>query len=157
MRRTIVSVLVLGLLAGASVGPAGAKKRKPAPPVTFEASGSIAVADVVDAWVVNGPTSVTIREFTARCAVPLTQGFDAYVVELSDAISKVPADVTLTWTEPVAIANLRMIFTNEECMQTGRGSQEGTFPAGTKYVIVTASTSGVSMEFTLTAREIRRG
>lgn len=162
MRKTIVLVLALSLMV-ALLGPAAAgKRKKPAPPVTFEASGSIVGADPADAWVVNGPSSITARDFLATCSTPTSQGVDGYVVELSDEISKVPADVSIDWASPTAI-NLQMQFFNADCTKrdfagqydgNDGGTEKASFPAGTRYILVVLNV-GALVDFTLTAEEIR--
>ena len=163
MRRVIVLTLAVSALVGAVAGPASAKNRrqpKP-PPVTFEATGSISVVDH-DVWI-GGPSSLTEREFLAGCEVPATQGLDAFVVELSEEISKVHADVGLEWPDALRYYDLRMQFYDEDCRRTGLagfydwaddGHEEGAFAAGTKYVLV-STTRGALVDFTLTAVEIR--
>ena len=167
MRKAIVLALGLTLLVGATAGPAAAHNRKKtvSPPVRFEASGSIAVADPVNAWIL-GPSSLTAREFLAGCAIPRSQGFDGFVVELSDQISKVSANVILDWSQIAGgVYNLRMDFLDASCGRTGRAddgnvlglgedTEEGAFPAGTRYVLVSV-TYGALVNFTLTAVEIR--
>ncbi|MEA2516363.1 MAG: hypothetical protein QOG16_201, partial [Actinomycetota bacterium] len=136
MRKTIVLILALSLMV-ALLGPASAQKKQK--PVTFKASGSIRGADVVDAWVINGPTSLTAREFYDTCDIPSTQGVDGYVVELSDEISKVPARVSLDWPSPTGIS-LSMEFLNADCTKwtyagqydgNVRGTEKASFKAGT--------------------------
>ena len=165
MRKAIVLALGLTLLVGATAGPAAAHKRKKTvpPPATFEASGSIAVADPVNGWIL-GPSSLTAREFLAGCEMPKSQGFDGFVVELSEEISRVSANVILDWSQLAGgVYNLRMEFFDPSCSRTGNAgsydgigedTEEGAFPAGTRYVLVSA-TYGALVDFTLTAVEIR--
>ena len=166
MRKTIVLALGLTLLVGATAGPAAAHKREKtvSPRARFQASGSIAVADPLYAWIL-GPSSLTAREFLSTCEIPKSQGFDGFVVELSDQISKVSANVTLDWPQIAGGVdyNLRMEFFDANCSRTGHAgfgdglgedTEEGTFPAGTRYVLVSA-TYGALVNFTLTAVEIR--
>lgn len=158
MRRVLVLVLALSLLAGASLAPAGAKKKKkkkPAP-ITFEASGSFMLPNPAD---YTNEASITRNEFVATCAIPATQGLDGYVVELSDEISKVSAQVGVTGSDAGVGHDLDMYFFSAECAPTGSASTEtqdeiGIFPAGTKYVLVTAFV-GLQIEFDLAATEIQ--
>jgi hypothetical protein len=158
MRKAPFLTLAFALLGGVLATPAGASE-----PVTFETSGRFAVADVLGAWIV-GPSSVTTREFAASCDIPTSQGVDAYVVELSDEISKVSADVTLSWEAPTGGFDLHMKFTDERCMSTGGAGwyngpdgwdEKGTFPAGTRYIVV-SGTMGALVDFTLKAVEVGR-
>ena len=162
MRKTIVLVLALSLMVALVGRAAAGKKKKPAPPppVTFEASGKVLVPDPLHGNV-GGPTSLTTREFDQTCAIPATQGLDAYVIELSDEISKVPAAVSLNWSDQRA--NLQMEFFGADCWKTGEvgqfdsedgGNEKGTFQAGTKYIIVTVAL-GAAVDFSLKATELR--
>lgn len=157
MRRAIAFALIVGLIGALSVSPAMAKKKKkaPPPPVTFEASGSFAISNP------GGPDGATItgNEFTNTCAIPATQGVDGFVVELSDEISKVTSTVQVSGSDALGIHDLDMYFFSEDCASTGSASTEvadeiGAFPAGTKYVFVSAY-FGAQLEFKLTATEMR--
>jgi hypothetical protein len=159
VRRALVLVLAFSLLAGALVAPAGAKKKKKKKkfvPVTFEASGSFALMNPAD---YNSGTSITRNEFQAVCGIPATQGLDGYVVELSEEISKVNAQVGVKGSDAGIGHDLDMYFYNAECTPTGAASTEtadeiGVFPAGTKWVVVTAFV-GLELEFDLAATEIQ--
>ena len=156
-RRIIVLGLSLSLLTAIS-GPAAT-----AAPVPFTTTGSIATSDVVDAWIV-GPTSVTVREFAATCAIPTTQGFDAFVIELPSEMSRAAADVRVDWSAAASAHNVHMWFANARCGTTGHAGaynsvlgethEEGTFPRDTKYVLVIA-TLGAALDFTFTATPVR--
>ena len=156
MRRLTALVLVLGLLATFSAAPALAKKKKKAkPPITFEASGSFAIANPAS---LEG-ASITGNEFVETCAIPVSQGLDGYVVELSDEISKVLAAVQVSGGDATGIYDLDMYFFSADCAALGAAStadsdEAGAFPAGTKYVLVNAFW-GVQVEFELTATEMR--
>jgi hypothetical protein len=161
MRKAIVPTLTLALLAGVSVGPATAKKRKAAPPITFEASGRFTVKNILAE---PGQTShsnygITGNEFVAKCAIPATQEFDGFVVELPDEISKVAANVSLRGYAESGTHDTYMVFFDADCKVTGHsgsweGGGEGAFDAGTKYVLVSARL-GALLSFTLTAVEVR--
>jgi hypothetical protein len=137
------------------LAPASAKKKKKFVPITFEASGSFAIGNPAD---LDG-AGITRNEFAATCAIPATQGVDGYAIELSEEISKVPAQVGVTGSDAGAGHDLDMYFYDESCGSTGSASTEaadeiGVFPAGTKWVVVTAF-FGVELEFDLVATEIK--
>lgn len=166
MRKAIVLAVALALLAGAFVGPAAASD-----PITFEASGRFAVANIPEQSGVLPAYNwgVTGTEFVATCAIPSTQGLDGYVVELPDEISTVPGEVSIKWSDMAgiyvtSIAPLYMVFFGADCRYrgwtgypaAGQGDyvRHGTFDAGTKYILVSAKLE-VFVEFTLTAVVIR--
>lgn len=158
MRKSVVVALVLclalGMLASPAAGKKKKKKKKPVP-VTFEAEGSFLVANPAD--YTNG-TSITRNEFAATCAIPVTQGLDGFVVELSEEISAVTANAQLTGSDATGAHDVDMYYFDAECNSTGATSTEatdefGVFPAGTKWILVTAFL-GVEIEFTLKAEEL---
>lgn len=159
MRRSLVLALVLTLLGGALVTPAHAQKKKKKP-VTFEESGSFVLghpATLIGTGIAGA--GVTGTEFIGTCGIPASQGLDGYVVELSDEISQVPAEVSVSGSDATGTYDLDMYFFNAECGSVGEQSTEnsdevGAFAAGTKYVLVTAF-MGLEVEFTLEATEIR--
>ena len=151
MRRAVVVAVTLGLLAGAAVAPAEAKKKKK--PVTFSAEGSLLLGNPGDL----NDAGATRQEFLAQCAVPATQGVDGYVIELDDKISAVNSDVGVTGTDAAGLYDLDMYFFNEECTPTGSFSTEasdeyGVMAPGTKYVLITAFT-GLEITFKFEATE----
>ena len=157
MRRIIVLVLACCLLSGAMFAPAAsAKKKKKAPPITFEASGAFELSNPGDA---EADASVTKSEFLQACAIPASQGVDAYVVELSDEMSKVTAQVDLLGSDAAGIYDLDMYYYGPDCAPTGSAStaepeETGVFPVGTKWIVVSAY-FGVQLEFALAATEIQ--
>ena len=155
MRKALTALVILCLAMGTLAGPAVAKKKKKRAPVTFEATGSFLVANPGE--FANG-LGITHNEFQQTCAIPATQGLDGFVVELSKQISAVTANVIVTGSDATGIHDLDMNFYDAECNSTGVASTEasdemGVFPAGTKYVVVTAF-YGVELEFTLNAAEL---
>lgn len=165
MRKAIVLALALALLAGISATPAAAREPVP-PPVTFEAEGRFAIANILtETGVVITEFGVTGKEFAATCDIPMTQGFDGYVVKLSEEISRVSANVSLDWHDWTGVYNLYMLFFDADCRFTGRagasplpsagdaGKEKGAFPPGTSYVLVSAH-RGALVNFTLTAVEV---
>jgi hypothetical protein len=135
---------------------ASAKKKKKAPPITFEASGSFALSNPGDA---DADASVTKSEFLQTCAIPTSQGVDAYVVELSEEISKVTAQVKLSGSDAAGLYDLDMYYYGPDCAPTGSAStaepeETSVFPVGTRWIVVSAW-FGVQLEFALAATEIR--
>lgn len=156
MRKSIITVLVPALFVGSLLAPAQAKKvRKKKPPVTFEATGSIALPNPLDLMDVG----ITRTEFESSCSVPaVTQGADGYVVELPPEVSAVSTRVYVTGTSPSGVGLLDMFFFGEDCTAYGSilGSYDGDpiMPAGTKFVLVT-NWLGDPTSFTFSATQVR--
>ena len=157
MRRATVLVLACSLLTGAVFAPAAsAKKNRKPPPVTFETSGAFELSNPGDA---EADASVTKSEFLQTCALPASQGLDAFVVELSDEISKVTAQVTLSGSDAADIYDLDMYYYGADCAPIGSAStaepeEASVFPVGTRWIVVSAY-FGVQLEFALAATELQ--
>ena len=157
MRRTLTLVLAAGLLAGAMIAPADAKKkRKPPPPATFAETGSIAVGYPGDFF---GEANVTRQTFLQSCAVPASQGTDGYVITLPEEITAVPTEVSIYGGDATGVHDLDIFFFDDTCTSTGSLNttaidEFGPMPSGTKYVLVTAF-FGVELTFDFKATETR--
>lgn len=154
MRRLIAFALVLGLLGAFSAAPAIAKKKKK--PVTFEASGTVAIGHPA---AYSAGASIVGTELSGVCGIPVSQGSDGFVVELPEALTKVAATVAVTGSDATGLYDLDMYFYNAECAPVGAASTEtqdeiGAFGAGTKYILVN-SYMGAEVEFELKATEMK--
>ncbi|HYP22784.1 MAG TPA: hypothetical protein VEV43_04355 [Actinomycetota bacterium] len=156
MRRPLVAGLAACLLLGAAVAPATAKKKKPRkPPVTFEATGALALGHPGD---VAAGANVTRTAFLETCAIPPSQGTDGYVIELPPAVTAVPTNVTITGVSAGDLHDLDVHFFGDGCSSLGGLATEqvgefGLMPAGTKYVLVTAF-MGVQTDFVFKAEGV---
>lgn len=158
MRRAIVLALVVGLLGGSAAIPAQAKRKKskPKPPITFEAEGTLVTANPAD---FQADAGITRNEFINTCSIPVSQGFDGYVIELSDEISTVMSNVLVSGSDATGIYDLDVYFYDESCAFTGAASNEetnqtGVMVAGSKYAVVSAF-FGTNLTFTFEATEYR--
>lgn len=154
MRRFVIPVLVIGLFAGATV-PAEAAKKKKKKRVTFEASGTVAVGNPLDFLAEVG---VTRTEFTNTCAVPVSQGLDAFIVEVPDEVSAVTSNIQITGSDLTSTYDLDMYFFDDSCASIGIAStpepnEFGVMPSGTRYILVSAF-QGAQIEFTLNSVQI---
>lgn len=156
MRRPLVAALAACLLLGGAAAPATAKKKKPRkPPVTFEATGTLALGHPGD--VANG-NNVTRALFSQTCSIPPTQGTDGYVIELPAEVTAVVTNVTISGSSTGDVHDLDVSFFDESCgslgaLATADPDEFGLMPAGTKYVLVTAF-MGAQMDFVFKAEEV---
>ena len=155
MRRTITAAVVIGLLAGALSMPAEAKKKKKPRPKPFVTSGSIAIGHPAN---FEADLGITRAEFTETCGVPAaSQGTDGYVIEIPATHMKKSAAVSAVGTSVTGGYDLDLFFYNDTCSEVGRAAdigtdQEGTMPAGTKFVLVNSwEPAGHGIDFTFTA------
>ena len=155
MRRTLLVVLVLGLLAGALSMTAEAKKRKPKPRLKpYVTAGSIAIGHPAN---FEAGVGIVRSELTETCAIPQSQGTDGYVVEIPATHMKKAATVLAAGSSVTGGYDLDMFFYDASCADVGQAAdigtdQTGTMPAGTKYVLVNSwEPAGVGIDFTFTA------
>jgi hypothetical protein len=141
VKRMLVVAMVLGLVAMIG-GQASAGKKKPKPYKSEEAT--IAIAHTMLFSSTGEVNSVTAKEFENSCAVPTTNGLDAYVWE-------VPAPYqTSEWTfkglgQAQVQWSLYAFFYDKACERIGaisadqaatQGDAIGVMPAGTAYVLM---------------------
>ncbi|MDQ4124567.1 MAG: hypothetical protein M3134_03060 [Actinomycetota bacterium] len=156
MRRPLVAALTACLLLGGAAAPATAKKKKPRkPPVTFEATGTLALGHPGD--VANG-VNATRALFLESCSVPPTQGTDGYVIELPAKVTAVVTNVTISGSSQGDVHDLDISFYDESCgslgsLATENAEEFGLMPVGTKYVLVTAF-MGAQTDFIFKAEEV---
>ena len=157
-RNLIVVALVIGLLASV-LGPASAGKKKPKPYKSDE--GQIAVAHTMLFSSTGEVNSVTAREFENTCAIPATNGLDAYVYEVPAEYQKLQVPIEAIRQSSVG-HNLYIFFYDKACVRNpvavSSGSTvaektdaSGIMPAGTAYLLI-ASFAGdaVTIHYELT-------
>lgn len=145
-RRLIALVAVFALVASLGAPATAGKKKKAPKPYTSE-EGRIAVPHTLLYASTAEVNSVTANEFEARCEIPASNGFDAYVYEVPAEYQKIQANfhaygkASLGW-------DLYAFFYKEDCTLqpyaiTASGTTsfskqdaEGIMPAGTAYVLI---------------------
>lgn len=156
VRKLVITLLVATMILGTLLAPTQAKKpKKKKSPVTFEAEGSVAIANPADLTGVG----ITRAEFESGCSVPtFTQGVDGYVIELPPKVTSVSTRVFVTGTSPSGVGLLDMFFFDEACRDMGQilGSDDfdPIMSMGTKFVLVT-NWLGDPTDFTFNATEVR--
>jgi hypothetical protein len=140
VKRTLA--LALMLLLALMVHPAIAGKKKPKLKPYKSEDATIAVAHPLFYGQTGSINSVTAKEFESTCAIPASNGVDAFVFE-------VPADYQKTTAAAKAVGaastpagyDLDMYFYDKDCAVKGQSNSEGTdeigvMPAGIAWVLV---------------------
>ena len=154
MRRTLMVVLIFGLLAGALSMTAEAKKKRKPRVKPYVTTGSIAIGHPAN---YEAGVGIVRSELLETCAVPQTQGTDGYVVEIPATHMKKAAAVSAAGSSATGGYDLDLFFYDDTCAEVGQAAdigtdQIGTMPAGTKYVLVNSwEPAGHGIEFTFTA------
>jgi hypothetical protein len=139
--------IALALVVGASLiaGTATAAKKKGPKPYKSE-EGMVAIPHTLLRASSGQQNSITIQEFENRCAVPASNGLDAYVFEVPEDYRKI--DATITTHATATYYDLYALFYDESCKlgayaleasgSTGLSTEApyGTMPAGTAYVVI---------------------
>jgi hypothetical protein len=140
IKRTLALVLVL--LVAAMVHPAMAGKKKPKVKPYKSEPGTIAVAHPVFYDATGSVNSVTAKEFENTCAIPATNGVDAYVFEVPAAYQSITATVkAIGAAQTPAAYDLDVYMYDKDCAQTAKSNNTGTdesgvMPAGIAWILV---------------------
>jgi hypothetical protein len=128
MKKFLILALVLGLSV-ALLGPASAVKKKKKAPKPFVAEFTVELGHTVQNGNSGTLVAVTGQEFLNTCAVPTSNGFDGFVVEVPEALRKTPATVEASGTsatDAASPADMDMYFFDESCEPTGLANAPGT-------------------------------
>lgn len=143
-------LLILGLvlaLAAALAGPVAAKKKGPKPYKSEEVS--IEVGHPFFFGTSGTLLGLTPQEFINSCAIPSSNGFDAYVFEVPKDYQKTTAAITATGVadgSPVE-ADMDIYLYDSTCTNVGAFNAAGTdesgvMSPGTAFVVVHNYTGG---------------
>mgnify|MGYP000713443504 CR=1 FL=1 len=139
MKRSILILLVLALLFPAGSAVAKKKGKKAPKPWTSE-EGTIAVAHPVFYSTSGDLISVTMQELKNTCAMPASQGLDAFIVEVPAEYQKIAATATATGSSAGAGGyDLDVFFFDSGCNILAASQNTGTdevafMPAGTAWI-----------------------
>jgi extracellular elastinolytic metalloproteinase len=142
--KLLVAVLLLGLVAAIS-GPAAAGKKKKVKPYKSE---TVTITAGHPAFYSTSGTlvSVTGQEFLQNCAIPSSNGVDAYVFEVPKAYQKITSTITATGTTAnPAGYDLDLYLYDKTCSNVGvynaAGTDEyGAMGKGTAFIVLHAYT-----------------
>jgi hypothetical protein len=158
-KNVIVAILLLGLLAALANPATGARrKKKRVKPYKSETVTIAAGHPVFHGASAGNLASATAQEFFQSCAVPQSNGLDAWVFTVPKAYTKLVAavDAKATSATPVPI-DMDLYFYNKACDEVGfanseaPGGESGIFPKGTAYVLMHPYT-GVEVDGSITLK-----
>lgn len=140
-KRTIILVLVVALVA-ALAGPASAGKKKKKGPKPYSSEVvSLQSAHPVFFGTSGTVVGVTAQEFIRGCAIPSSNGFDAYVWEVPEAYQAIDSTVSAIGSDPAIDYDLDIYVFDADCNVTGAFNstsidEVGILTKGTSYILV---------------------
>lgn len=140
MKKILAFALVLAIVAAPSAAVAGKKKKGPKPFVSETVS--IAAGHPVFHGQSGTQASLTAQEFLNTCAIPSSNGVDAYVFEVPAEYQKIEAQLEAVGTPGAPAPYDVDVYTfDSSCAQNSAQNTAGTDQVGylfkgTAYVLV---------------------
>ena len=147
LHRSLVLMLVVALVAALAAAPATAGKKKKKGPKPFVSSDGLIAVPHTMLYASSGEVnSVTANEFENTCAIPASNGLDAYVWEVPAEYQAIDSNIK-TFSAGDAY-DLYAFFYKDDCTlqpyslqasgSTGlvANAPYGQMPAGTAYVLM---------------------
>jgi hypothetical protein len=141
MKKTLALLLTLAL-AATLAGPASAAKKKPKGPKPFK-SEEVTIQLGHSVLYGNSGTilSLTAQEFTNSCAIPQTNGIDAYVWEVPAEYRNVDAMLSAFGSGGSAGYDLDFFLFDESCAvtlasQSTNADEMNVMAKGTAYILI---------------------
>lgn len=153
-KKLLIVGLVLALAAALTAPAAAGKKKKGPKPYTSE-EVTVQIGHPVFNGASGTVVGVTPQEFIQTCALPSTNGLDAYVFEVPKAYQKIQAAIDATGSAQGIDHDIDIYLFDSSCAPAGAfnavGTDEsGVLSAGTAYILLHNYTGGpTTMQFTL--------
>ena len=147
-QKTLTVALAGALLLSVTGGALAGKKKGPKP---YKSEGfTIQVGHPAFHGQSGTMVSVTSQDFLQNCAIPSSNGFDAYVLEVPKDYTAVQAVVEATGVanpDTPAAYDLDLYFYDSACAETGFSNNAGTdevgvMVKGTAFILVHSYTGG---------------
>lgn len=142
MRRSIVVLLVIGLAASIGLPSAQAKKKSKSVKPYKSESVTIQVGHVAAYNTTGEVLAVTAQEFLRTCAIPQSNGVDAYVFEVPEEYRDAqPLAKGIGENAPAAGYDIDMYLYDDACTELAAfvapgTDEQGIMPKGTTYLML---------------------
>ena len=153
-KKLLIIGLVLALTA-ALAGPSVAKKKKKGPKPYTSEEVTVQLGHPVFYGASGTVVGVTPQEFIRSCALPSSNGLDAYVFEVPKDYQKIQASIEATGSAEGIEHDIDIYLFDSSCTSTGAFNAAGTdesgvIAAGTAFILLHNYTGGpTTMQFTL--------
>ncbi len=140
MKRILIATLALALVAGSGSAAVAGKKKKGPKPYKSE-TVSIATGHTVLNSASGSVLSVTAQEFMARCALPDSNGLDAYVFEVPKEYQSITSAIQATGAGAPVPHDLDIYLFDSSCaitvaFNTETADESGLLPVGTAFILI---------------------
>jgi hypothetical protein len=140
MKKTLTLLLTVALAASLS-GPAAAAKKKKGPKPYKSEEVTIQLGHTVQYGNSGTVVGITGQEFINSCAIPNSNGVDAYVWEVPESYKNVDATITAFGSGGTAGYDLDIFLFNESCevtfaSQTTSSDETAIMAKGTAFILI---------------------
>lgn len=142
MRKTLALLLAMIVAASLANPAVAAKKRKPKGPKPYKSEEvTIQLGHSVLYGYSGEILGITPQEFVNTCAIPMTNGFDAYVWEVPEDYRDVEAMITAIGTPNTVGHDLDIFLFDDSCTvtlasQSTNADETTVMSKGTAYILV---------------------
>jgi extracellular elastinolytic metalloproteinase len=143
MLKRTAAILALALVVGIQPATAAPKKKKSPKPYKSE-EVTLGIPHTVVYGSTGSVNSVTAKEFENGCAVPSSNGFDAYVFEVPKSYQKVQGFITAVGAPSQEVNyDIDMFLYDANCavtlaFQAVGNDESGVLPKGTAWILIHA-------------------
>ena len=140
--RRILALLMIIAVAASAAGPASAAKKKPTGPKPYKSEEvTLQYGHTVQYGNTQTVVGVTPQEFINTCALPSTNGLDAYVWEVPEAYKNIDAAITAFGSGGTLGYDLDIFLFDEHCAITFASEstipdESTVVPKGTAYILI---------------------
>ncbi len=141
MKKTLTLILTFALALCLS-GPAAAGKKKPKGPKPYKSEEvTITLGHSILHGASGSVVGVTGQEFINNCAIPSSNGFDAYVWEVPDEYKNIDANISSFGSGGPAGYDLDIVLFDESCAiifasQSDNADEATVMFKGTAFILI---------------------